>query len=129
MRESLKEQLRADMAAEMAKPENKTNGFGAFGAMLGMAMVEPIIDGFVTPASMSAMIKQGKMQRDADAPAQTSGKPADWSIEHKGLSRFTATPKAPAGQKVPSMIFEREDLGWKLVGIELPEGGLGAPGT
>jgi hypothetical protein len=124
VRESLKGQMSAMMAAEMTKPEND-NGFAAFGAMLGMALMDKMIDGFVTPEAMSAMIKQGKMQRDGDAANGADGTPAEWTIERHGFSRFTATPKAAPGEKPPSLVFDRDGLSWTLVRIDLPSGSLG----
>lgn len=125
VRESLKKQMRALLAAAIAKPENQENGFAQMGAMLGMAMIDPMIEGFVTPESMAAMIKQGKMQR-AQAPAEAPAEEpqdelADWTIERDGLSRFTATPEVPTGEAAPTMVFERDGLGWDLVGIVLPD--------
>ena len=128
VRESLKSELRAKMAAEMAKPENQDAGFGTLGAMVGMAMIDSMIEGFVTPDAIAAMIKQGNMRRAGQQPLEqpeaANVEPAEWSIERDGFSRFTATPEVPSGEKAPTMVFERDGLGWKLAGIELPEGGL-----
>jgi hypothetical protein len=122
VRSSLKEQMRAMLAAEMTKADND-NPFGAFGSMLAMGMVDGMVEGFVNPESMAAMIKQGKMQR----PGQTAAKavsdepPAEWSIERDGLDGFRAVPSVEKGVNPPTLIFERDGLGWNLVGIDLPE--------
>ncbi|MXO73727.1 DUF2939 domain-containing protein [Altererythrobacter aerius] len=131
VRESLKTQLRAAMATELARPEMKDNPFGALGAMLAMGMVYGMVEGFVTPEGMSAMIAEGRMQRpgQSPAPAPADGaadrQPVDWTVDRDGFDRFTATPVTPDGGPAPSLVFERDGLGWKLSGLELPAEGLG----
>jgi hypothetical protein len=83
-----------------------------------------MIEGFVTPEAMSAMIKRGKMEQAKSGASESDAALTDWSIDRKGISRFTAVPTAPSGEKVPTMVFDRNGLDWKLVAIELPEGGL-----
>lgn len=121
VRESLKTQMRAMLAREMAKPETKDNPFGKFGAMIAMGMVDGMVEGFVTPESMAAMVEEGRMTKPGQAKVQgVDAKPADWDVEREGFDRFTATPKAADGKPGPSLIFEREGLGWKLSGLKLP---------
>ena len=122
VRVSLKEQMRAHLAAEMVKSDDG-DGFAAFGSVLAMGMVDPLIDGLVTPQSMSAMIERGKVQDD-DAAVE-SDNPIDWKIERDGFSRFEARPETGEGGPAPTLVFERDGLGWRLVEIEIPEGGLG----
>jgi hypothetical protein len=50
----------------------------------------------------------------------------EWAIERDGLDRFRARREAPKGQRVPTMVFVRDGLGWELVDIEIPKGGLGS---
>lgn len=119
VRESLKSQLSAQMALRVTEAKEK-GGFEALGAALAMGMVGPMIDGLVTPQFIAGTIQRGKMQRDeAAAPA---GEDAEWSIERDGFSRFRATPAAPTGEKVPTLVFDRDGIDWKLVDIEIPAG-------
>jgi hypothetical protein len=50
----------------------------------------------------------------------TKAEDTDWEIERRGLDRFTARPKGKGGDKVPTLVFERDGLGWDLVDIEAP---------
>ncbi len=123
VRESLKDQLRAEIAAEAAR-QGEDEGLGAFGSALALAMLDPMIDGLVTAEGMAAMVNYGRLA--APLAEQPADKPqTEWTIQRDGLSRFRATPEAPAGEKVPTMVFERDGLGWKLVEIDIPAGGLG----
>jgi hypothetical protein len=119
IRESLKSQMRAMMVAEMAK--EKDNPFAAMGMAFAGAIIDPMIDGIVSPDGIKVMVESGKM-KDPDKPVadQTKGQEAKWEIERRGLDRFIARPKANEGDKVPALIFKRDGLGWDLVDIEAP---------
>lgn len=128
LRESLKEQVRAHMVAEMAK-EKDSNPFAALGMAMAGAIVDPMIDGIVSPAGIKAMVQQGRMvDATADkAAAPKDSKPVDWKIDRRGFTKFVATPEVQDGGRAPSLIFKRDGIGWDLVDIEIPNGGLGGP--
>lgn len=126
VRESLKSQFRAHMVAEMTKQKDD-NPFAALGMAMAGAIIDPMIDGMMSPDGIKAMVEAGRMNDGSASAAKTpdESNPAEWKIERKSLSEFIATPEAPAGEKVPSLVFKRDGLGWDLVEIEIPEGGLG----
>jgi len=126
VRESLKSQLSAQMALQVADAKQK-GGFEALGAALAMGMVGPMIDGLVTPQFIAGTIERGKMQRGTEA--EPLGREVEWSIERDGLGHFRATPIAPAGESVPTMVFDRDGFDWKLVDIEIPTGAFDTPAT
>jgi len=123
LRESLKGQFSAMMAKEMAKEKDAGNPFAALGGMLATAIVGPMIDGFVTPDGLKAMVQHGSFKPDANATQQPE---QQWTVEHDGIDRFAALPVVKPGEKAPKLVFKRDGLGWKLVDIEMPEGGLGS---
>jgi hypothetical protein len=84
-----------------------------------------MVEGFVNAESMAAMIQRGKMEPN-DAAPPANAKEVDWTIERDGLSRFTATPDA-RDEKAPTLVFERDGLGWRLTEIKVPGLGLGGP--
>jgi hypothetical protein len=126
VRDSLKSQVSAQMALQVADAQAK-GGFEALGAALAMGMVGPIIDGMVTPQFIAGTIERGKLQRESEAA--TEGEEAEWSIERDGLDHFRATPLAPDGERVPTLVFDRDGLGWKLVDIDIPIGAFDSPAT
>ncbi|QSR15642.1 DUF2939 domain-containing protein [Novosphingobium sp. KA1] len=119
VRESLKSQMRAVMVAEMAK--EKDTPFAAMGMAFAGAIIDPMIDGVVSPDGIKVMVQSGKM-KDPDKPVadQTKGGETEWAIERRGLDRFIAKPKVADGEKAPSLVFKRDGLGWELVDIEAP---------
>ena len=119
IRESMKSQMRAMMLVEMAK--EKDNPFAAMGMAFAGAIIDPMIDGMVSPDGIKVMVETGKMKNpDKSAAEQTNGEDTDWAIERRGFDRFTAHPKVKEGEKVPTLVFERDGLGWDLVDIEVP---------
>lgn len=71
--ESLKTQLKAKLAGEMAKQgQGEQNGFAAFGAMLAMSMVDGLINGMVTPDGLKALVENGRFNTKGttSAPAK-----------------------------------------------------------
>jgi hypothetical protein len=131
LRDSLKTQLRARMAAEVARSDD-SNPFGKLGAMIAMGMVDSAVEGFVTPESISAMVLQQK--RDAatkrtPVPAQPKrqDKDPDWTVRREGLSTFRLVAKNQ-GKDAPELLFERDGLGWKLVAVDMKAQSLGPTG-
>ncbi|NOW46685.1 hypothetical protein FHW96_002845 [Novosphingobium sp. SG751A] len=122
VRESIKSQAKAVVMAEVAKQQD-SNPFAALGSMVGMAMVDHLVDGIVSADGLRAMINKGKIRPQADAEVSAAPE-AKWTITHKGIGRFTARPET-AGGPAPELVFKRDDLGWKLVDVVLPAAGVG----
>jgi hypothetical protein len=119
IRESLKSQMRAMMVSEMAK--EKDNPFGVLGMAFAGAIIDPMIDGIISPDGIKAMVENGRMKdpaKPASEPAE--GKEVEWVIDRRGLDRFTAHPVTEPGEKVPTLVFKRDGLDWDLVDIEAP---------
>lgn len=116
LRENLKGELRNRIETEIGDAVG--NEIGDFGASLGMAMIDPIVDGLVTPEAIATMVRQGNVlpQGSGAAASEEPAQEAEWVVE-RGLSRFIARPASGNA----ALVFERRGLGWKLVGIDLPE--------
>ena len=126
VRDNLKEDLRARLGEEL---QGSDDGSARLGAALGMAMVDPLVDGLVTPEAIARLVEEGEVAAGA-ARIEQGGAGEDeaapeWVIERDGLSRFTARPQdretLSVAADAPTLVFEREGLGWKLVELGLPE--------
>src|SRR5690348_11222134 len=60
LRETTKSQLKAAVAAKLTS--DTSNGFEALGMMIGMSMIDNMIDGILTPEGMEAMFARVKAQ-------------------------------------------------------------------
>lgn len=119
LRESTKSQLKAAMTAKIASGTSK--GFEALGMMIGMSMVDNLIDGMLTPDGMEAMFANANAQDAATPPTK---KPfgldaSNREIIRDSFDRFRLHDKRKAGQD-GDLIFERHGLSWKLAEIKVP---------
>ena len=120
VRESLKSQLNVAMMTEMQNdPEMKDNPFAGLGAMLVPAMVDRMIDAYVTPDGLAAMVRGQKPNEKAVPVAREE---IDFDASYVNLDRFRVTMRnTQLNEDGPSLVFERQGFAsWKLKKIELP---------
>ena len=119
LRESMKAQLKAKMMVEMAKDDNPLGGLGM---AIGMGMIDPMIDGMMTPEGMRAMMLQKSADQLASGEAIDEVEAPEWNIERVSFSEIRAYPKTenPDEEKA-AMIFKRDGLSWRLSEIDLSE--------
>lgn len=123
VRESLKSQLMVAMTAKFENdPKMKANPFAGLGMMMIPTVVEKMVDGFVTPDGISALMKRGQLERgnaEAELPADVG-----YDYDYRGMDRFAVTVQK-AGVKsdlAPRFVFERRGIfSWKMIKLEIPE--------
>jgi len=117
LRASLKEQMKAKMAAEMVKAKDD-NPFASLGAAFAVNMVDGIVEALVTPAAMREVF--------ANAPAPKPGKGKigvrvkNLEVKRVGLSEFRLVNHED--KTGSSLIFKRDGLGWKLTELRVSAG-------
>ena len=120
VRESMKSQLKAAMAAKMM--EGGSNGFEALGMAMGMQMMDPMIDAMISPEGMQAGLANASKKEPREGPKKAPfelGADKDSEIMRDGFNIFRVVLKKP--KEEPShLIFERRGLGWVMVGIQMP---------
>ena len=116
LREDLKAELTAKMAAEARKDKS---AFSDLGLAIGTAMVGPAIDSLVTPAAVRAALVARRDQALIKAPQAASALrlPDDPMIVRRGVSEFHVASKR---QPTSGLVFKRHGLWWKLSGVDLP---------
>ncbi|MCM8556439.1 DUF2939 domain-containing protein [Sphingomicrobium sediminis] len=114
------EALRADMKDEIMAAAQAEQGVGAeLSGALMEAVISPMIDQVVTPEALAVAFAEAERAEDAPLPALDG----EVEIDRQGLNGFIVRSKDDPGQA--GFEFKRDGLGWKLVGVELPE----APGA
>ncbi len=136
LRDSLKAQMSAMVADKLGKPDSN-NPFAALGGVLGLAVVDTVVDAMVRPDVVMMGLRSGKF---AAAPKATGGggeaapgaAPAPqpqadaWVYERQGLDRLVAyrSRNGAADVSGASLVFERSGFAnWKLSDIRLPPAG------
>ncbi len=124
VRESLKGQFSAQMAKKIGDPT--ANPLSALGTMLGMAVVNQMVDGLVRPEMVMQMMKEGRVKADkpASAPADPPGDgEPQWVTDRRGADRIIATPRKgsmPAAADELGFVFERSGFAtWKMTEIRI----------
>lgn len=136
LRESFKGQFGARMAdvlgGKAPGSSDAERAGSAFGAMLGMAFVDKLIDAMVRPEMVMKAWSAGRLQtpgKASEAGGESGAKKADvkWVVERKGLDRvlvFGVDDKDPSPEpaKRAGFMFERKGFAsWQLVEVRLPE--------
>jgi hypothetical protein len=124
LRESLRGQFAASLAKHVGQPAD--NPLSALGNMIGMAVVNQMIDTLVRPETIAAAMATGRMrpQPPASAPAQDKARTKmEWLTERQGVDRMIAHPHdpgQPVDPKAPAFVFVRHGFAdWKLAEVRL----------
>src|SRR5690606_37277305 len=128
LRESLKGQFASMMGAELAK---STQGGGlesagaALGSMLGVAMIDGIVDAMVRPEVVMRAMQEARMTAKgggAGAPASGSKSDIDWSFERRGVDKLVVYGSKASDNERIGAVLERSGFAtWKLTEIRLPD--------
>lgn len=133
LRESLKSQISERMTRQMGTSTDAKSPFGALGSMLGMAMVDKLVDAMVRPETVMRGMQSGQFgpqAPDADAePAGTSdtskkqSERPKWTYVRKGsdiLIAYQAGSGEPDDTKM-KIVFERSGFAnWKITELQMP---------
>jgi hypothetical protein len=109
---SLRADLKADAFSEIAREAKASKGDSSDGfAMLGAAMVGPIIDGIISPDGLRALFAMRKPDgRDFGLMDAASG---GGKVVRTGLSEFKVK-----GDKGSVLVFSLTGLRWRLSGMD-----------
>jgi len=126
LRESFKGQFSAMMAEVMDK--QPSNPFSAFGAMLGMTLINQMVDGLVRPELVMKMMEEGKAQQPNNSATSkqnteaSNTKEIKWELERKTTDLVLATPtQKDSSDSQPVFVFRRVGYAnWKLTEVRLP---------
>ncbi len=130
LRENLKGQLSARMTAALPKADSG-NVFAGIGAMIGMGLVNQVVDAMVRPQFVMAAMQHGSMpatggQADPD-PSAPSRSRIEWRIERQGVDRIVGYAIDPDPSRSPALeqagfVFERSGFAhWRLTEVQLPD--------
>jgi len=122
LKESLKASFNAKLASEVAK-EKDGNPFGALGAVLVAAFINPMIDALVTPENLAMMMKGDNPQLAKDiTQSKPSDSEVDTSMSYESFDRFVVTVKKKGAAEEPlGLVFNRDGMfSWKLSALRLP---------
>lgn len=122
VKQSMKDQVKAAMVEELAASDEK-DGFEALGTMLAAAMIDPIIDGMVTPDGVALMLQGQKLDFDLnnDTPKnkpKAKNEDIDYKASYLSFNRFKVQIiDANDPDESLDVIMHRDWLSWKITRI------------
>ena len=122
VKQSMKDQVKAVMVKELTSSKEQ-DGFEALGTMLGAAMIDPLIDGLVTPDGVALMLQGQKLDFDLnnDTPEdKPKGKneDIDYKAGYLSFNRFKVQIiDADNSDESIDVIMHRDWLSWKVTRI------------
>lgn len=132
LRESLKGQFNAKMAGALKGTEGSSDmerAGSSLGAMIGLALVDKMIDAMVRPEMVMKAMSEAKLQnptsRDSTSDS-TKVKGLKWVLERKSTDKVIAYGAEEPSAATPEaarvgFVFDREGFAsWKLTEIRLP---------
>lgn len=133
LRESIKGELSASMATMMAEePANEFEKAGAaLGMMMGMALVDNLVDAMVRPEMVMRMLNEAKIQgmgeTEPTSSSNTRSAATDkkdditWVMQRKTQNLVVVYASNAEGQDELGVVLERSGFAnWKVTGIRLP---------
>lgn len=122
LRQSFKDQLNVMAARETMSGSAGDNGVGMLGAALASVMIDKAVDAYVTPASLSSMLKGGNSSPSASgARSNATDREAfsNSSMAYSSFNKFVVKSYNDNGDEV-SVVFRRRGFDWKICEILLP---------
>lgn len=130
VRESLKEGIRTAMLREMGKMED--NPLAALGMMMAGAMVEPMVEMFITPSGLAALsggrrpagVREEQPPEHREAAPRQAAEMRDQEpamlMGYEGLSTFSVRfIDKNTGKEEVALVMRRQGFSWKLTSIRL----------
>ncbi len=120
VRESLKSQMSAAMMAKMQNdPEMRDNPFAALGALMIPAMIDRMIDSFVTPDGIAALVRG---QKPTEKEKVEQNPDIESTSAYVNLDRFRVRlHNKKLDEEGPSFLLERRGFAsWKLIRVKMP---------
>ena len=122
VRQSLKDQLNANLAQEMASDKDMVdNPFAAIGSALAGTLAEKMVDAYVTPAGITRLMSGENLKQDNTGSGNSGGDPfAEASSGYQSFDKFAVTVKDDDGEDI-KFVLTRRGFGWKLTDIIVPQ--------
>lgn len=122
VKQSIKDQIKAALVEELVSNKEQ-DGFEALGTMLATAMIDPLIDGLVTPDGVALMVQGEKLDFDLnnDMPEdkpKANNEEVNYKARYLSFNRFKVQiTDADDSEQSLDVIMRRDWLSWKVTTI------------
>lgn len=123
VRQSLKDQMNALFAKEMAEDEEmRDNPFAALGAVFAGVVVDRVVDAYVTPAGITLLMSGERPEIEEDRGTDIGddrGPFRNASKSYESHDKFVVRIEAETGEET-KFVLRRQGISWKLTDIVIP---------
>jgi len=120
LRQSMKEQIKASMAADLATTADANNPLTAFGAGLGLMFVDNIVDAMVTPSGLIQLINGEDPMSEAEQKKADRNSLNSADYGYAGISTFKVTITDPKSKDETHVMLRRKGFSWAIYDIKMP---------
>ena len=106
----------------MIASENN-DGFEALGAMIATAMIDPLVDGLITPDGIALMLQGEDLNSQESGSTQerpTKDNNVNYKTSYTSFNSFQVKIDNPEKEDAAKIIMHRDGLSWKVTRIDLP---------
>ena len=120
VRQGVKDQLKAKAAKEMVASDSN-NGFEALGSMFTTAMIDTMVDGWVTPDGIAAIMAEDEKNSSKDANnGKDKSNDVEYETSYDSFNVFHVDIGGTEKNNSMRVTMNRDGLSWKVTDIDLP---------
>lgn len=116
---AMRQSLRREMGEALRE---RATGGGPLDVLAARAAEEfggAAVDQLVRPGAIANVITTGAIA-SRFVPEDLRDRELDWTVERDGIDSFRALGTFEGGMAGPTLVFSRDGIGWRLVGVALP---------
>lgn len=118
--ERLRTETSTRLQSEIAEATQDGGLLGQIGGAIAGQLADGVVDTALTPRGITNLVTAGAVTVPL-VPERFRGQELQWDVARTGLSAFDAVSTWEDGSSGPVLNFERDGIGWQLVGVELAE--------
>lgn len=123
VKQGVKEQIKAKVATEMVVSGNN-DGFETLGSMFATAMIDPLVDGLITPEGIAAIMLEKQEQESTEAnDTQEKSNESDnleYETGYDSFNDFHVYINNAEVDRTVKVRLHRDGLSWKISNIDFP---------
>ena len=118
--DALRASVKQQTGQAIAEREGRGGIIDAIGGVVANRVADSAIERLLTPDAMVNVIAGGTLGASL-LPKRLRAQPISWNVERTGLDAFRSEGTYEDGSAGPVLLFERDGIGWEMVGFEFPE--------
>ncbi len=116
----LQAEASSQITAEIAERTQDGGVLEQIGGGIAGEIAESAVENALTPRGIANVVTVGGIALPF-VPDRFRGQELKWDVERDSLNRFRGVSTWEDGSSGPVMVFERDGIGWDLVGVQMAQ--------